>query len=234
MKKFYQEAAVEKQDNGWSVTLDGRTIKTPQKNPLMLPNAQLAQLICDEWAKQGEEIDPAKMFFTGLANAAIDMVAKDRDYFINAIIAFAEADNLLYRAESDTPFYQRQQEKWQPIVDWAQQEFDVVFTNVEGINFVPQDEKTLAILRGFIAKYDHFTLAALQNLCGLSASLIAILSVVYQKFSPDDIWDIIHLEELWQEEQWGRDPQAADIRNARKTEFDNGVIFLQNSLNNNG
>lgn len=234
MKKFYQEAAVEKQDNGWSVTLDGRTIKTPQKNPLMLPNAQLAQLICDEWAKQGEEIDPAKMFFTGLANAAIDMVAKDRDYFINAIIAFAEADNLLYRAESDTPFYQRQQEKWQPIVDWAQQEFDVVFTNVEGINFVPQDEKTLAILRGFIAKYNHFTLAALQNLCGLSASLIAILSVVYQKFSPDDIWDIIHLEELWQEEQWGRDQQAADIRNSRKAEFDNGVIFLQNSLNING
>ena len=49
--------------------------RTPAKRPLILPTRALAELVAEEWAGQGETIDPAAMPLTRLANSAIDGVA---------------------------------------------------------------------------------------------------------------------------------------------------------------
>ena len=53
-KRFYRDATVRRADdgNGWTVTLDYRTLKSPAKRPLKLPSRALAMAIAAEWEYQ--------------------------------------------------------------------------------------------------------------------------------------------------------------------------------------
>jgi len=53
-KRFYKVASATSEH---IVALDGRTIKTPLKRALQLPNAALAQAVADEWQAQDKVID---------------------------------------------------------------------------------------------------------------------------------------------------------------------------------
>ena len=92
MKRFYTEVSVAAAVGGFAIRLDGRGVKTPERAPLLLPNASLAEAIADEWRAQGEEIDPRAMPLTCLANAAIDRIAADHDRFVRDIAVYVEHD----------------------------------------------------------------------------------------------------------------------------------------------
>ena len=62
-------------DGGWGVALDGKPMRTPGKNELVLPNEALAAAIAAEWEAQREEIRPATMPLFRLAANAIDRIA---------------------------------------------------------------------------------------------------------------------------------------------------------------
>ena len=51
-KRFYDSAVVEQRSDGYVVLLDGRTIKTPARNDLMMPSKALADAVAAEWQKQ--------------------------------------------------------------------------------------------------------------------------------------------------------------------------------------
>ena len=57
---------------GWRVTLDGRALKTPGGQALVLPTEKLAAAIAEEWRAQQERIDLHSMLLTRLAYGAID------------------------------------------------------------------------------------------------------------------------------------------------------------------
>ena len=56
MKRFYKDVAVTPQEGGFAILLDGRTVKTPARNILVLPTEKLASAIAAEWREQGEEV----------------------------------------------------------------------------------------------------------------------------------------------------------------------------------
>src|SRR5205085_577272 len=99
MKRFYKDAAAVPGLGGVGIELDGRPVKTPGKRPLALPTEELAEAIAAEWNAQGDEIDPRSMPLTGLANAAIDLVASDPAAFAETLAPFGETDLLYYRSE---------------------------------------------------------------------------------------------------------------------------------------
>ena len=77
-KRFYTTVGIGPvEDGGYAILLDGRTVRTPAKQPLTAPTARAAELLAAEWDAQKEVIDPATMPVTRLANTAIDGVAKD-------------------------------------------------------------------------------------------------------------------------------------------------------------
>ena len=45
MKRFYKEVSVAPVEGGFGVLLDGRPVKTPARNPLILPTEKLAAAI---------------------------------------------------------------------------------------------------------------------------------------------------------------------------------------------
>ena len=61
MRRAYVRVETRPLDSGWGVALDGRPMRTPGKNELMLPSGALAAAIAAEWDAQREEIHPATM-----------------------------------------------------------------------------------------------------------------------------------------------------------------------------
>ena len=86
-KKFYKQATVEEADGGFSIALDGRPVKTPGKQVLMLPGQSSAQIVADEWNAAEEVINPLKMPATRLANTAIDGVSNEMQAVMEDITA---------------------------------------------------------------------------------------------------------------------------------------------------
>ena len=103
MKRFYKEATTTSADAGWQVTLDGRKVKTQGGQQQIVPSASLAKAMAEEWAAQGEEIDPATFVLRDLADYALDVVPNERASVIATLLRYAETDTLCYRAEPDEP-----------------------------------------------------------------------------------------------------------------------------------
>ena len=202
-------------------------MKTLQRNPLAVPLSGLADAIATEWAEQGEDIIPATMPLTGLAQGALDQVDKERDRIVARVAAFADSDMLFYRAESgQQALIDHQAEHWDPLLNWARRQYDVSFNLIHGIKYQTQPDETIKRLTSVVEAQDDFTVAAMLSLVGLSGSLIATLALVDQAHDTETLWPLVNLEELWQEQQWGRDDQAVAARNIKKSEFEAAARFL--------
>ena len=225
MKRFYREAAAVAGADGHAITLDGRPVHTPARAPLILPTAALAQAVVEEWAAQGETINPTAMPFTGFANAAIDQIAPDPAAFAKTVSVYGESDLLCYRADSPAELAQRQAGQWQPLLDWASRRYDVAFAVTSGIVHVAQPEATLARLHEAAAARAPFALAALAPLVGLSGSLVIGLAAAEGAFEIDELWQAAELDELWQVDQWGDDDEARARREQRQEDFRRAARF---------
>ncbi len=74
MKRFYKDANLVSDGNGFGVSLDGRRLKTPVGAELSVPTQLLATKIVDEWAAVDVQIEPAKMPFFSASATVIDRV----------------------------------------------------------------------------------------------------------------------------------------------------------------
>lgn len=227
MKRFYKQAACVATDKGFAIELDGRSIKTPARNLMEVPTMPLAQAIAGEWAVQGDDIDPTTMPLTALAQGALDQVAHERERIVGRIAAFSDSDMLYYRGdESQQALADHQAAQWDPLLDWARQRYDISFVLTYGIMHKSQSDETIARLSEAVKAQDDFTIAAMLSLVGLAGSLIAVLALVEGVHDADKLWPLVNLEELWQEEQWGRDDLAVATRGIKQAEFNAAVQFL--------
>lgn len=225
MKRFYKTAAAEAVDGGWRVTLDGRGIKTAGGRAQVVPSRALADALAAEWAAQGDELDPATFVLRDLADYAIDVVAADREGTIAAILPYAETDTLCYRAEEGEALRRRQDAAWEPLLLAAERRYDIHFERIGGIIHRAQPEATLARLRAVLAAQDVFTLAALQTMTSLAASLVLGLAALEPEAEADALWDAANLEEDWQAELWGKDAEALARRALRLAAFSSALRF---------
>ncbi len=226
MKRFYKNAEARAAEGGWEILLDQRQVRTPAREPLLVPGEPLARAIADEWNGQGEKIDPRSMPFTGLANAAIDRVAPDAPAFAGGLAAYAEADLLCYRAEAPAALVARQAALWDPLLAWARRRYDIDFEIVSGIIHRPQPERTVAQLARAVASRGPFELAAFAPLVTISGSLVIALALAEGAADLDSAWAAASLDEAWQAEQWGVDEEAARVLESRRAEFAAAYRFL--------
>lgn len=226
MKRFWKEVATVAEDAGWEVRLDGRPVKTPARAALAVPNEALAEAIAEEWRSVGETVDPRAMPLTGLANAAIDRVAPDRETFAAGLARYAEADLACYRAEGPRPLAALQEESWDALLAWGRRRYDVDFTTTCGIVHVAQPDATVARLRHAIGTLDPFRLAGLSPLVTIGGSLLAALAVLEKAMTPEAGWQAVSIDERWQLEQWGADAEAEAALENRRRDFMAAAKFL--------
>lgn len=219
MKRFYKAVTVEPGDGGWRVLLDGRGIRTAGKRAQVLPTSALADAMAQEWAGQGEEIDPAAFRFRDLADYAIDVVATDPAEVIRGVLPYAETDTLCYRDAVGSALHRLQLATWEPLLADAESRLGVRFERISGIVHQPQPPALREALEDRLATFDPFTLAALQTLASLAASLMIALRALDPGADGVALWDAANLEEDWQARQWGIDAEAAARRDRRLNDF---------------
>ena len=219
-KRFYTEVSVTEGEEGHAIHLDGRPVKTPAKQSLVAPTAQLAELMRDEWASQVEVIDPRTMPVTRLVNTAIDGVAADPQAVFEDILRFSSSDALCYRADSPESLVARQNEKWDPIIDWAAMKLGARFVLIEGIMPQEQPKEAIAAFAVTLQKYDTpIELAALHTVTTLTGSAILALAFAEGEVSAEEAWALAHLDEDWTNEHWGTDAEAEHRRAQRLDEL---------------
>lgn len=207
-KRFWKQAQVYEENDGFGIALDARPVKTPAKRTLVVPTRGFADAIAAEWDAQGEQIDPSSMPFTRSANAAIDKVATQHTEVAEMLAAYGDSDLLCYRADYPDVLIARQQEQWDPILDWAAEILGARLEPRSGVMHAPQDPDVLDSLTARVRAQTAFELAGFHDLVSLSGSLILAFAATHDLFAPKEIWDISRLDEIWQSEEWGADDEA--------------------------
>lgn len=227
-KRFYEIASVVERDGLFHVALDGRTARTPARNPLAVTSAAVAEALAAEWQAQGEKIDPSVMPLTRLVNSALDGVA-DQHLAVRAeIVRYAGSDALCYRAEEPDALVARQAEIWDPILAEVCARLDARFSLAQGITFAAQPQHTLdAVARRVDAIPAPLALAGAHNLMTLTGSAVLALALADGLREADAVWDAAHLDEDYQIAIWGQDEEAAERRAIRRKEFDAAVLLLK-------
>lgn len=226
MKRFYADAAVTGDTAPFGIALDARRVRTPARAPMGLPSRALADAIAAEWNAQGSDIQPRSMVLTGLANAAIDRVAPDPQAFADGLAGFAVNELLAYRAEGPAALVARQREGWDPLLAWARERYDVDFVVTTGIIHRAQPPATLARVTAAYRGLDAFRLAALHPVVTICGSAIIGLAVAEGALDATAAFAAGHLDELWQAEQWGKDPLAEAGHAERRGELAAAVGML--------
>ena len=227
MKRFWTNASAVAVADGWGVTLDGKPVRTPARSKLAVPTEALAEAIAEEWNRVGARIEPRDLPLTGLANAAIDRVAPDREGFASGLANYAEGDLACYRAEGPAKLLARQEEKWDALLGWARRRYDVDFCTTTGIVHVDQPAGTVERLAHALAILDPFRLAGLAPLITIGGSLLAALAVLEQVLTPAEAWEVVTVDDRWQLEQWGSDREAEEALANRRSDFFVAARFLE-------
>ncbi len=227
MRRFYDQADIRADGDGYTVVLDGRPVRTPCRDVLRVPSAGLARGIAAEWAEQGEKIEPQTMPLTRLAATAVDRVAAERRSVIDAVVAYAETDLVCYRADSPPELAGRQDAHWQPLLDWLEDSYGARLEPTAGLMPRAQDAAAVERIRAAVEAQDDFALSALQCATGAAGSVVVALALCRGRIGAPDAVAVSQLDEAYQAELWGEDMEARRGRAARAADIEAAARFLE-------
>lgn len=207
-RRFWKQASVREAGDGWEVALDDKPLRTPGKLPLILPTRELAQAIAEEWDAQDDVINPNTMPLTRAANSAVEKVAPQFDAVAQMLGDYGSTDLLAYRASEPEELIQQQAQGWDPLIDWSATHLRAPMRITQGVIPVDQDPASVQQMRDRVAALDPFALTALHDLVTLPGSLILGLAVLEGRLTADEAFALSRLDEEFQADRWGRDPEA--------------------------
>ena len=224
-RRFYEKTATAAAAGGFAVQLDGKPARTPAGRILVAPTLALGAALAAEWHAQRDNIDPATMPLTRLANTIIDGVS-DRPRAVAAEIEkYLASDLVCYRAVGPQGLAERQARDWDPILHWADQALGARFALGEGVIHVAQPETAVAAARAALPA-DPWRLGAVHATTTLTGSALIALAFLRGRLTPEEAWRAAHVDEDWNMEQWGRDELAMQRRASRFAEFQAAATVL--------
>ncbi len=230
MKRFWDQATVDKRPDGFCVLLDGRPVRLPGGAPLAVPSEQLAEAVTAEWSAaaggaRGGDMSADDVPLTRLAGTAQERIAPDPAPVAAGLAKYAETDLLCYRAE-DARLSALQAEGWQPLLDWAARHHDASLRVTTGLMPVAQPREALAALRRAVQVLPPLDLAALGVLVPAFGSLVLGLAVVEGRLDAAEALRLATLDETFQEGFWGVDAEAAARRARIAAEVEQAARLL--------
>jgi chaperone required for assembly of F1-ATPase len=229
IRRYYKTVDVRAAASGQHVLmLDGRSARTPGRNPLSAKSRALMLEVAAEWKRQRDTVEPADMPLTRLLHSAVDGVSRTMAETRADFLKYAGSDLLCYRAEEPEELAERQRLAFDPVLAWAAERLGARFILGAGVVHVDQPTESIEAARSAIADFDDpVALAALSAMTTLSGSALLALAVARGRLSPQAAWRAAHVDEDFQAERWGVDADARVRREARWREFEAAALALE-------
>lgn len=233
MKRFYTLVSTDKTTNGFRILLDGRAVKTSSKVDLVIPNQSIADAVMREWVAQEKKIIPNTMPLTQILNTKIDRVSQNRTTITEYLVKYFDTDLLCYRADFPPALAQKQQELWQPWLEWFEKNYGFVLKTTTDLIALKQDDEARAAVLKDIDTLNDDLFTILQLVASIAGSLVLGLSFIHRASVPKDIIEATFLEEhfkdgIYNAEKYGQDPMQEKQQKAAKRDLDACFFFLKN------
>lgn len=227
MKRFYEATGIDAVEGGFRVLLDGRPLKTPARQTLILPVDGLARAVAEEWQAQGDEIQPDLMPITRLATTAYDRMPKLRTAAVDEVADYAQTDLVCYRAAQPDALVEQQEAAWQPALDWMAARYDIAFEVTEALLPIAQPETTLQRVRGVIDAIDDWPLIGVHGATTSLGSVVLALALWHGRLDAGQAADASLVDALFEIEQWGEERDATKRHEALRRDVEGTARFLQ-------
>jgi chaperone required for assembly of F1-ATPase len=214
MQRFWAEARpAALPGGGFGVLLDGKPLRLPSGATLAVPALPLAAALAAEWQAagggKGRAFSLEALPLTRLVGNAIDRIVADHAGAVATVARYGETDLLCYRADFPPKLAARQNDAWQPLLDWAALALDARLVTTAGVIAVRQDPASLAALARAVAAHAPIALAGLGQVVQATGSLVLGLAISHGRVAPSEAHALACLDEAFQAEEWGEDAEAA-------------------------
>ncbi len=208
-KRFYKEVDVAPRDGGYVILLDGRILKTPGKQALVLDCQSRAELVAGEWRSQRDEIKPETMPCTRLMNVACELTPPRRPELVKEFSSYCKTDLLCFRSEHPRDLAKRQEEVWQPVLDWAAKQHGLALLVTTSIKAPQHTESSVSAATVYANGLGNVELTLLLHFTASFGSGVLALALMEGYLDVATVYAASRLDEVFQNELWGEDEEAA-------------------------
>ncbi|XP_013791253.1 ATP synthase mitochondrial F1 complex assembly factor 2-like [Limulus polyphemus] len=211
-KRFYKNVSISQINGKYEVNLDQKKLKTPLGRVFQVPNETLALAVANEWDAQKEKIQPHTMNITGLCCTALDNpTKKTKEKFVSEVLEFLDTDTLCYRVNEPAELEQLQKEKWDPVISWFQQRYQVEMKVSDSLLAPVIPQQTKETLQKHLFSFSDYALLGVSFAVENLKSLVLTLSLVDRFLDVETAVSLSRLEVEFQTDQWGRLEWAHDL-----------------------
>lgn len=224
MKDKREKAApvydVVRDESGFAIHRNGRYLMTPAGSAYRMPTQGLADEVTQEWRAQGEKINPASMPLTQLVATTLDLVGKDRGKTTRSLLGFVGSELLCHRVETPSSLVRKQNEQWQPFLDWIIQRYDVHFATGSGVMPIAQPSGISNRLETVLDSLDDFRLTGLNCAADAAGSLVLGLALAEGFATAETVFLAAELDFAHQAVTWGDDPVTKARQDSIRADLD--------------
>ncbi|XP_046412791.1 ATP synthase mitochondrial F1 complex assembly factor 2 isoform X1 [Neodiprion lecontei] len=204
VKRFYRKTNILSSGDQFEVTLDQRKLKTPKGKVFEVNNKPLALAVAMEWDSQVDIIDRSNMHLTALVSTSLDNPHNHTKLdMVNYIVNYLETDTVLFQTNDSGDLYNFQLKKWDPVIQWFCDRYQVDVTKTLSIKaplVSPQTKETLA---RHLLSYNFNAVQGYTYAVDTLKSVILALATAERTISVETAVSLARLEEEYQVSFWG-------------------------------
>eukprot|EP00051_Salpingoeca_urceolata_P012798 m.158681 g.158681 ORF g.158681 m.158681 type:complete len:323 (+) comp17605_c5_seq1:1744-2712(+) len=207
LQRFYKKVSIAPCDDGaasgYHVLLDGRRIKTPYGEVLVVPTQGLALAVAAEWDDQGKHVHRHLMHLTALANTAQDLAHRlSSESAIVTTMQFLVTDTLCCREPTQAELQELQRQRWDPLTEWFSGTLGPV-TLSDALFMPPHPDETLASAEEWVRGLSPHALAGFQYATETSKSFVVSAALAHGTIDAAEATAACRLETEFQTSRFG-------------------------------
>ena len=212
---------VQSKKGKYLLTINNKSLKTPDGNIIELPSMKLAKILLKDYessfkSKPLNIVRPIK-----ITNTAIDKIKPNNIFYINEITDNLNNDMICYFANSPVELVDLQNKDWIPLINYMKSSYNIELIYTSKLFSINQKPDSLLKLKNILNEINIFKLSAIYTLSQITKSIIISLALVNNKISAKKAFENSNLEELYQISKWGKDEEAFDRLNTIKVDIRN-------------
>lgn len=157
---------------------------------------------------------------------ATQEISQYRQDIVKRLMQYAGTDLLLFWG-TNKDVVDRQEKIWQPLLEWAKEEFHTKFVKTHQLDVPVQDKQTGIRLKLFLESLSDKELAAYYLAALNMRSVLLAAALVKGRINAREAFEAAYLEDLYQAEVWGSDHEAEAKRQERLQELCDIEKFLR-------